>query len=523
LAPTALLAKTKSELIRGILKLYASRSGGVLRNLLAISLFLAFILSVTALGAAAVDVQTPDYWINRLVEPDAAVLTHDEIAALNELILSRVDQMADIASLPDAIPGQRLREWLLHDPAPDLTAVERYNVRGARLDNSFADGLVASVNIDAVAESNPVRFGRVVRRADIRGFPTDEAVLRVPGTAAFDTIQYSSIYPPAPVALLHTSADNRWGFFQTPFVRGWMRLEAVAFAGRADITPASGDSEPLVITGSKVALYGDRGFKKPSAFLPMGSNLDIVSEDAGAWQVRLPIRGADKDGLEWVDAFVDKKADAHRGSLPYTPRSIIQQAFKMLGERYGWGGRGGRRDCSEFLRNTFATVGIRLPRNSQQQALAGVISPEDGAAFTPDALNALLLETGAETETKAGAGIEVEAVAKTGARPGITFLVTPTHIMLYLGNGPVARARGSRANAAKAVPYVIHQTHGYARNGKKRVVDRVIVSGLGYEEGKAGLWPLLGQVRAVTEVRLPVAPVPAKAVAAVDGVRTDGL
>ncbi|MBI5886192.1 MAG: SH3 domain-containing protein [Deltaproteobacteria bacterium] len=500
-----------------------------MRNLVVLSIFIVSLLPAAAFGAA--DMQTPDYWIDRLPGPDAVVLSHDEIVALNKLILSRVDQMAEIAEMPEVISGDKLREWLLHDPAPDLTSVERYDGRGARLDKRFVDGLVASINLEAVADANSVRFGRVVSRADIRGFPTDAPILRAPGERAFDTSQYSSVYPPAPVALLHTSKDNKWGFFQTPFARGWMRLDNVAFAERVDMAALSGAA--LVITGSRVAVYADKRLRKRYASLPMGANLDIVSEDAGAWHVRLPIRGADKAGLEWMDAYVDKKADAHQGPLPYTPRTIIKQAFKMLGERYGWGGRNGKRDCSEFLMDAFATVGVRLPRNSQQQALAGVVSPEDGAAITPDALNALLSETGAETkagvkavaETEAKTGTEAVANigVKTGARPGITFLVTSGHIMLYLGQGPSGRAKGMRATAAKAVPYVIHQAHGYTRDGKKRVVDRVVVSGLGYREDKAGLWPLLGQVRAITEVRLPVAPAPVKAIAAMDGGRAGGL
>lgn len=438
-----------------------------MRKLSAAIIFLLSFIPASALCAD--DMNTSAYWIERLPAPDAVVVAPTRIGALNGLILSRIDQMAEIDKMPDVISGEKLREWLLYDPAPDLATVDRYNATGARLKKKDVDALAASVNIDAVAAANQVRFGRVVNRADIRGFPTDDAVLRRPGEVSFDTLQYSSISAPTPVALLHTSKDGRWGFFQTPFTRGWMRLDKVAFSTREDVLPVS--TEPLVITGSSVAVYEDAALKKPRIEAPMGTTLDIVSDGGGAWQVRLPARASGGNELVWTAAYVDKKADAHKGFLPYTQRSILTQAFKMLGERYGWGGLDGRRDCSEFVRNTFATVGVRLPRNSQQQLQAGVMIPNDGASFTPQTLTAAL----ADTQTKQGAAV----------------FVTSTHIMLYLGMD----AAGS--------PHVIHQTHGYTQNGTRHIVDKVVVSGLGYGKDRAGLWPLLGQVKSVTVVALP--------------------
>ena len=437
-----------------------------MRNLLVVIMFLIASISSSALCAA--DMNTPAYWIERQPAPYAVVLDQTGIGALNSQILARVDQMADIYKMPDAIAGDRLREWLLYDPVPDIAVVDRYDAKGAKLKKRDMDALMAMINLDGVAASNPVRFGRVLFRADIRGFPTDEPFLRRPGETAFDTLQYSSIFPPSSVALLHTSKNGMWGFFQTPFTRGWMRLDKVAFATREDSVSLS--TEPLVITGSSVEVYVDAGLTKPLISLPMGTVLDIVSQDALTWQVRLPTKGSSGE-LAWANAYAGKKADAHEGFLPYTPAAIITQAFKMLGERYGWGGDAGRRDCPEFWRDAFATVGVRLPRNSQQQLSAGVLLPEGGAADTPQTIEAVLTDS--------------------RAKQGITLLVTSTHVMLYLGKG------------SSGAPYVIHQAHGYTHNGKKHLVDRVVVSGLGYGKDKAGLWPLLGQVKSVTVVTLP--------------------
>lgn len=433
--------------------------------LLAVSLI---VLLTPVLTQAAGDTDSPARWLRGLPSPDAVVLTASEIGALNALILTRTDQMAqmsDIASMPDVVPGDKLREWLSYDPLPDLASVRRYNARGKVVGQAFLDEAALNINIGAVAASNPVRFGVMTERADIRGLPTAEALLREPDEVDFDTVQYSSIYPPAPVALLHTSMDGKWGFFQTPFVRGWMRLDSVAFANRGDVSLST--ATPLVITGSRVLIYGDAKEKTRLASVPMGAAFAIIGEETGAWLIRFPKKG--KDGLEWITGYVDKGADARKGFLLYTQRNIITQAFKMLGEGYAWGGLGGGRDCSEFLRDAFATVGVNLPRNSQQQVNAGKVRPDNDGLFTADTLRAALHE----------------------ARPGVTLFVTPGHIMLYLGE-------------KSGAPYVIHQAHGYTLNGEKHIVDRVVVSGLGNHGKETGLWPLLPQIRAVTEVALPI-------------------
>ncbi|MBI5561590.1 MAG: SH3 domain-containing protein [Deltaproteobacteria bacterium] len=427
-----------------------------------------FLFLVPAQAHSQDGVETPDYWIERLPSPDAVVLDAHGIAAFNGMVVSRVDQTADVAGVPDEISGDKLRAWLNHDPIPDLTSAKRYDARGRRIGRAFLNGISSNMNTGAVADRNPARFGVILERGDVRGFPTDGPILRKPGHVSFDTVQYSSIYPGTPVALLHVSKDKEWGFFQTPLIRGWIRLDKAAFGKRTDLAPISG--VPLVITGSHVNVFADAAFGRPLASMPMGSALAVTNESGAAWEVRFPARGTD-GGLVWATAYVDKKADARRGFVPYTARNVINQAFKMMGEPYGWGGMGGRRDCSEFLMDAFATVGVRLPRNSQQQLLAGAVRPGGGAAFTNDSL--------------------MDALAH--ARPGVAFLATSGHIMLYLGE-------------VDGRPYVIHQAHGYTAKNRKHIVDRVAVSPLGWgkKTDRPGVWPLLQRVKTVTEPSLSV-------------------
>jgi cell wall-associated NlpC family hydrolase len=53
--------------------------------------------------------------------------------------------------------------------------------------------------------------------------------------------------------------------------------------------------------------------------------------------------------------------------LPLTRANVIRQAFKFLGERYGWGHSFNARDCSGFTNDVYRSFGILMPPNSGAQ------------------------------------------------------------------------------------------------------------------------------------------------------------
>ena len=54
--------------------------------------------------------------------------------------------------------------------------------------------------------------------------------------------------------------------------------------------------------------------------------------------------------------------------VPFSQETMSHLITMMKGQKYGWGGLLGNRDCSSFTRDSFATFGIFLPRNSAAQA-----------------------------------------------------------------------------------------------------------------------------------------------------------
>lgn len=105
---------------------------------------------------------------------------------------------------------------------------------------------------------------------------------------------------------------------------------------------------------------------------------------------------------------------------PLTRRAFLTEAFRHLGEPYGWGGVGGGRDCSELVMDVLSTFDLDMPRHSARQAEAGSFSvavPED----MPDAARLELFDRALES--------------------GIVLLHFPGHVMIYLGRTATGEPR----------------------------------------------------------------------------------
>jgi hypothetical protein len=148
----------------------------------------------------------------------------------------------------------------------------------------------------------------------------------------------------------------------------------------------------------------------------------------------------------------------HDDFLPFTRRALLTEAFSMLGEPYGWGGKDGGYDCSRFLLELFERFGVDLPRHSARQAIAGTFSVD---VSTVEDLN------------------EKRLLLEAAARRGVVLLHFPGHIMLYLGT------------TEEGVPMAIHAFSEFLTpcNGTEletvNRVDRVAVSDLSLGAGSS--------------------------------------
>jgi hypothetical protein len=330
----------------------------------------------------------PAFWLARAPAADRVTLDADAVAAQNAR-LERVDPtLHDLERLPAQIPRETVRGWVAgmsRRPEEPM-----YDERGREYTVADLDALAAATALDAIPDRQSARYGLVVRRANLRRFPSPARAFEDQGDIDIDRFQESAAFPGTPVAIVHESRDGGWWFVVTPNYTAWIEKSAVAEGGREGVFGYVRRAPYLVVTGARAftvhtedrpevsELQLDMGVRLPlAADWPAGKPVNGQLAHAG-WVVELPVRGPD-GALGFVPALVPRTADVHAGYLTLTRAALIGQAFKFLGERYGWGHANNARDCSGFVGEVYRSFGVELPRNSRDQ---GESPGFDRIAFT---------------------------------------------------------------------------------------------------------------------------------------------
>jgi len=404
------------------------------------------------------EMETPDFWIGKLSHPDRLLLDAEEIQRMNDRNVKSPDfYLFSVKDLQETYTRNELLALFEEDlqgfgPTDEI----RYGEQGRPLGESFWANLKRNFNQESLRENNPLRFGLIVNRTDLRVFPTDEPSMKSPSDDEFDRFQHSSVSPGSLVGIYHVSRDRKWAYIQTHFVRGWVHAMDVAIAKqKRDALDYAESRDRLVMTGSYVKTFADPSLRRVVFSAPMGASFPILNPHEKAatsgslYVLRIPSR--DRNGrLSFGKGYIPKTADVHHGFLPYTQENVARQAFKMLHEPYGWGDKLGGRDCSKFMMDLFSTFGIVLPRNSKYQAMIG----KDLGAVE-------------------GKDLQEKLKVLNRAIPLVTLVRLPGHITLYLGKHEERH-------------YVIHSLWGVETTGPEgpvvERVARVVVSDLSLGE-----------------------------------------
>ncbi|MEI6637026.1 MAG: SH3 domain-containing protein, partial [Planctomycetota bacterium] len=263
----------------------------------------------------------------------------------------------------------------------------------------------ASLALDVVPATVEPRFGLVVRRAAIRRFPTWQRVHARAADTDIDQFQETAFFPGTPVAAVHATTDRDWWFVIGPTYAGWVAADSIALGDRAEVLAYAARAS-RVVTAARAAtaftpdlpavsqLPFDMGTTLPERYdWPTGTPVNDQSSAASV-VVDLPTRDT-SGALRVVPALIPRAADTHDGPLPATRANVLRQAFKFLGERYGWGHDFDGRDCSGFVCEVYRSLGILLPRNTRDQAVCPALATTPVAPDWPrsrrlEAIHALL-------------------------------------------------------------------------------------------------------------------------------------
>jgi cell wall-associated NlpC family hydrolase len=374
-----------------------------------------------------------DFWIARAAAPDAVLMARAAIDARNARLLREDGSMHDLAALPATLTRAQVAGWI--EDLASAPTKPLWDETGKPVPKATLDAIVANRALATIPASQQTRFGMAVERAALRAMPTALRVFSSDDDADIDRFQESALFPGAPVAIVHASADGQWLFVVSARYAAWVEAKAIATGSRDAVLAYAQRTPYRVITGAKPRTVFTREEPRLSELqLDMGTRVPLAKAAPDmpvngqhpyiAWILDLPVRNAD-GALAFAPALLQKNADSAADYLPLTRANILRQAFKFLGERYGWGHSYNARDCSGFVSDVYRSMGVQMPRNTGDQAVSPVF---------------------ARTRFAPGDAREKRMAAVKAMQVG-DLIYIPGHVMMYIGD-------------IDGMPYVIHDTNG---------------------------------------------------------------
>lgn len=385
------------------------------------------------------------FWISRHPSPDTLIMTPMKIREFNAHIRDNLKLTRDIFKTETFLPSISLKD-LFEKTNRDIESKKYFDAQGLQPKEKFFKPLLQNTNQDKTFEP---QYGLVVRFTDERILPTADGLYEEPGDIEFDQLQNSGLDIGTPVLILHYSQDNKWVYEMNEISEGWIRAEDIAIGDLKSVQDYAEAAAFVVVTKPKADIYHDERRTNFIGTIRMGSRLPL-SPDTNSATVQIPAR--DESGkLIFTHGRLNAN-EIREGYVPFIARNLFQQAFAMLHQPYGWGDAHGEQDCSRFLQEVFAAFGIKLPRNSKEQAQTGLAAATfDDSTTDPQKQDIL-----------AGLGRNIYILTMKG------------HIMLYVGS--------IDKNA-----YAIHDAHAYREKTPDgdvaRVIHRVAVTDLNLGEG----------------------------------------
>jgi cell wall-associated NlpC family hydrolase len=322
---------------------------------------------------------TPEYWIGLQKQPDREILSRPEIEAENAKLLQVDSSMHDLRALPASLAREQVLGWI--NGLSERPTKPMYDVDGRQVTAATLDAMVDNLALSRIPAQEPTRYGLVVRRASLRTFPSNLRVFSRKGDTDIDRFQETAEFPGVPVAIVHTSRDGKWLFVISPRYAAWTEKENVAEGSAAQVFGYVDKKPYRVITGATERTVFTREVPEVSQLqldmsmrVPLQVDLPPDQPVNGqtpyaTYTLQLPLRAAD-GRLQFTPALLQKNTDSAADYLPLTAANIIRQAFKFLGERYGWGHSYDGRDCSGFVSDVYRSMGVQMPRNTSKQAIS---------------------------------------------------------------------------------------------------------------------------------------------------------
>lgn len=315
------------------------------------------------------------YWIDLNRSNAKQRMDSEQIAQLNQRMIISESVLINLRDIPANLPSDEIQKQITTLWQRPSTLL--YDEFGKIIGDALIDQWLAARNLDALPATVTAQYGLAVKRTALRALPTDISVFRSASDHDIDRLQESTLFPGNAVIIWQQSRDRQWYFVQSHNYRAWVKQSDIAIGERETVLNYRERTPFIVVTGKRSQTTFTPELSSASEVaLDMGTQLPLSASTQTVINgqhrfahhvVDLPVRD-DQGLLHIVPALLPINSDVKTSYLPFSNATLLQQSFKFLGERYGWGHRYNGRDCSGFVSDVYRSMGIQLPRNTGEQA-----------------------------------------------------------------------------------------------------------------------------------------------------------
>ena len=341
----------------------------------------------------------------------------------------------------------------------------KMNVFSENLTPISKDWFNKIIDASNFSEYNSIKRKAItVSSSYLKVFPTISKIFYDPNKAGegfpFDYNENSSIKLNTPLFVSHLSKDKLWAYVESSVAIGWIKVRDIAYVDDKFIKIFE-NGDYYTSLKDDVNLYKNKylvGNTSLGAVFPKAKNGFIIAA-----------KDYKNNGFIRV---IDKNKNFAKLGIDLNLQNIKKLSSELIGERYGWGGLLGNRDCSLMIKDFYAPFGIFLNRNSRMQKTNG--TSIDLSSFD---------------------NIEKKNFILKNAIPFKTLIYLPGHIMIYVGEH----------NNEPLVFHNIWGTKTIDSNGKegRNIIGKAIVSTLNPGsrlENYNSEFSLLNRIESITRI-----------------------
>ena len=326
--------------------------------------------------------------------------------------------------------------WAIYDKSGFDESKKPINAR-------FFDNLVESMSLNSYPSLHKIAI--MIKSTNIRALPTNKPRFSKIDGYPFDRWQNSLIFAYTPIIVLHSNKNKEWLLVQSSFASGWVKADEVAFVSQKQAKEMI-RADFVLPMNDKIALYHNGLFLQNAR---VGMLLPTIKGESNKGESKRQILAFKRDingNATKIRVDFDKTLFAPF-PLDFSNENIAKMIETIGAENYGWGGMYENRDCSSFVRDIFANVGVWLPRNSKAQVDYG--KRANGGEF---------IALPKDNDEKI-------AMILSRAKPFRTIIWLKGHIMLYIG-------------ALNGNPIVAHQVWGISKGKNTEILSAVSITTL---------------------------------------------